>query len=303
MRNIKYFIVASVISCIFSANAFAQNSNEQTSNERRIFLIGDSTMQNRTGWGAQFCDKNVSSKLTCVNLARGGRSSKSYRVEGLWDQAITQIKQTGFEKTYVLIQFGHNDASRRPERATDMKTEFPVNLTNFVNEVKSVGAIPVLVTPITKRSFKDNVLINDMRPWSEEVLKVAKNTNVQFIDLNLSSAKAVQEMGIMASFDLAVAPPPQELIEAGKTGTTIEMPRRGPPNNGQGNTPPRPDGQGPNPNGNPQDRPNNQARNNDRPTPFFDYTHIGQKGAEVFSKIVVKDLKQTIPDLSKYLVE
>ena len=54
--------------------------------------------------------------------------------------------------TYVLIQFGHNDQPGKAERTTDLATEFPANLARYVDEVRAAGAMPVLVTPLTRRS-------------------------------------------------------------------------------------------------------------------------------------------------------
>jgi hypothetical protein len=44
--------------------------------------------------------------LKVVNLARGGRSARSYIREGLWASLVTQIDAGD----YVIMEFGHNDA-------------------------------------------------------------------------------------------------------------------------------------------------------------------------------------------------
>jgi lysophospholipase L1-like esterase len=49
----------------------------------KIILVGDSTTAVVGGWGPSFCASHVTSFAACVNLARGGRSSGSYRAEGL----------------------------------------------------------------------------------------------------------------------------------------------------------------------------------------------------------------------------
>ena len=48
----------------------------------RIVLTGDSTVALGGGWGAAFCTL-LTPNVECVNLARNGRSSKSYYDEGL----------------------------------------------------------------------------------------------------------------------------------------------------------------------------------------------------------------------------
>ncbi len=45
------------------------------------------------------------SKIEVKNLARGGRSSRTYWTEGLWDRVMAELRPGDF----VLMQFGHND--------------------------------------------------------------------------------------------------------------------------------------------------------------------------------------------------
>src|SRR5258708_10543747 len=73
----------------------------------RIILVGDSTMAEKSGYGPGFC-AIVQANATCFNLAKGGRSTSSYRAAGSWDVVIHKL-ETGASDTWVLIQFGHND--------------------------------------------------------------------------------------------------------------------------------------------------------------------------------------------------
>ena len=68
----------------------------------RIDLIGDSTQTDNAGYGRGFC-ANLSAKVDCVNMAKGGASTRSFRSQGLWERSL----QT--KPDYMLIQFGHND--------------------------------------------------------------------------------------------------------------------------------------------------------------------------------------------------
>ena len=74
-----------------------------------LFMVGDSTVQNATtgqlGWGTAIAHYFDASKIRVVNRALGGRSSRTFQTEGLWDQALKEMKRGDF----VLIQFGHND--------------------------------------------------------------------------------------------------------------------------------------------------------------------------------------------------
>src|ERR1035438_3928935 len=89
----------------------------------RIILVGDSTMAVNSGYGPGFCAL-VLEPNACLNMAKGGRSSGSYRAEGSWAQVMDQLKtNSNFKNTYVLIQFGHNDQPGKLGRSTDLATE------------------------------------------------------------------------------------------------------------------------------------------------------------------------------------
>src|SRR5262249_16140593 len=117
----------------------------------KIVLVGDSTVAEEGGWGPGFC-ATLTPNATCVDLARNGRSTKSYIDEGLWAQALAQHGQ------YYFIQFGHNDQKPAPALHTDPDTTFSANLSRFITEVRSNGGIPILVTPLSRRNYKDGML-------------------------------------------------------------------------------------------------------------------------------------------------
>ncbi|MDB5421572.1 MAG: hypothetical protein JWR59_1519, partial [Brevundimonas sp.] len=187
----------------------------------KIILVGDSTTAVAGGWGPSFCAQHVTSFLACVNLARGGRSSGNYRTEGSWDIALGEMSAPYYVATYVLIQFGHNDQPGKPGRSTDLATEFPANLKRYVEETRARGAMPVLVTPLTRRQFVDGQLQNDLEPWAEAIRRVAAETHTPVVDLNASSASAVQALGPAMSARFAQAAPLPEVGAALLTGTTI----------------------------------------------------------------------------------
>ena len=189
----------------------------------RLILVGDSTMAPRSGYGNALCARFQ--QVACLNLARGGRSSKSYRAEGLWDTVLTLLNEKGAgdtrQKTLVLIQFGHNDQPGKPERSTDLATEFGPNMAGYVKDVKAAGADVVLVTPLTRRSFKAGELDNDLRPWAEVVLKVGGEQGVPVLDLNAISSDAVRAMGQPAADTLAEAPPRFDRTHLGPKGAAV----------------------------------------------------------------------------------
>jgi lysophospholipase L1-like esterase len=249
----------------------------------KIILVGDSTTQVGSGWGGAFCDNHVTSFLSCVNLARGGRGTFDYRAEGSWDISLGEMKVPGYRHVYVLIQFGHNDQPGKPGRTTDLYSEYPANLARYVTEARAAGAIPVLVTPLTRRSFKDGSLQADLNAWAEAVRKVAADMNVPLVDLNKVSTDAVQAMGPVAAISLSETPPPQFVVDAAKTGTTVGAPKNGKPAPEMANeTLDTPQG---------------------HPTVVFDYTHLGPKGAEYFAHMVTVQLAKAVPDLRHELVD
>jgi lysophospholipase L1-like esterase len=171
----------------------------------RVILVGDSTMAMRTGYGDAFC-RLFQPDVACINLARGGRSTRSYRADGTWDVVAARLRQPGASRaTYVLIQFGHNDQPGKAERTTDLATEFPANLERYVEEVKSAGATPVLVTPLTRRMFREGALHNDLEPWAEAIRRVARTGALPVLDLNADSSAAVARMGSAEADTLALA--------------------------------------------------------------------------------------------------
>ncbi len=175
-----------------------------------LMLVGDSTMQAQTGYGDAFCER-IQPGFACLNLGRGGRSTLSYRAEGLWDRALARLNAAADTPRWVLIQFGHNDQPGKPGRSTDLATEYPANLARMVAEVRATGATPLLVTPLTRRSFRQGTpnpeLNNDLRPWAEAMIAVAREHQVPLLDLNASSAAAVQALGPVQADLLAQAAP------------------------------------------------------------------------------------------------
>jgi lysophospholipase L1-like esterase len=250
----------------------------------KIVLVGDSTMAVQSGWGASFCGRHVASSLACVNLARGGRSSGSYRSEGSWDIALSEIRRGPYAQAYVLIQFGHNDQPGKPGRSTDLATEFPANLKRYVAEARAAGALPVLVTPLTRRPFRDGRLIDDLAPWAEATRRVAAETGAPLIDLHARSMAAVQAMGAASATRLAQRPPSAEVWTAAATGSTIEASKEqsaAAPAGAAANAAAEPIGQA---------------------KLAFDYTHLGPEGADFFSAQVVEELARAVPDLRRSLI-
>lgn len=270
-----------------SAPGVAQEASRPRSDAPRteavkLVLVGDSTMAPASGWGSMFCARHVKSSVACLNLARGGRSTRSYRQEGSWDVALAEARTPGYRKTYVLIQFAHNDQSSEPERWTERETEFPANLRRFVTEVRSAGAEPVLLTPLTRREFRNGQLQDSLAPWAAAIRSVGAELKVPVVDVHSRSMAAVRSLGAVQSLALAQAEPNAAERAAAGVGTTLKA------------------------------RPAAEARLPDVPTTptgpraqvqrKFDYTHVGDAGAAVFARLVAQDLAAAVPALRSQLV-
>ncbi|PIM52458.1 hydrolase [Roseateles chitinivorans] len=228
----------------------------------RVILVGDSTMATKSGYGDALCAR-FQPEVSCLNLAKGGRSTKSFRAEGLWDQVMALLRARPAGQTdVVLMQFGHNDQPGKPGRSTDLQTEFPANLARYIDDLAPTGARLVMLTPLTRRSFDtQGRLDNALRPWADATIRVAAEHRVPVIDLNAVSHAAVQAMGETEADTLAMAPKP---IDAPALGASA------PERAGAAN-------------------------------PVFDRTHLGPKGAQVFSSMVADQLALTMPELKRWM--
>ncbi len=197
--------------------------NELVENTKitNIYLAGDSTMANYadnydpgkdymktrypvTGWGQvfqQFFVKDSIQKVSGLiktdsvkvdDRARGGRSTRTFFQEGRWRSIYEDLG----ENDVVLIQFGHNDASENhPGRYVDLEgyKEF---LRLFVKQTREKKAIPVLLTPVARNyPWKDGELGNIHGEYDPAVKEVAKELNVQLIDLNKKSQEFFTKKG------------------------------------------------------------------------------------------------------------
>ena len=169
-----------------------------------IHLMGDSTMAEKDlpkagmerGWGMMFpnfLDKDVQ----VVNYAQNGRSTKSFIDLGLWDK-VYQAVQPG---DYVFIQFGHNDTKADdPARYAAPWGAYQDNLRMFVDKVREKGGVPVLLTPIARRWFKNGKLDRNCHTDYPAAMKaVAAEKDVTCIDMTTPTLDWIESLGDEAS--------------------------------------------------------------------------------------------------------
>lgn len=187
-----------------------------------VYTVGDSTVKNGRGdgsgglwgWGdyiGQFLD---STKIRIENHALGGTSSRSYQNLGLWDAVYKKLKKGD----YVLIQWGHNDdgplndtiRARGTIKGISEKTEEIDNLITkkheivhsygwyirkVVKEAKSKGAIPIVMSPIPRNTWKDGKLPRNNTSYGLWAKQIADQEKVVFIDLNDRMANKLEQFG------------------------------------------------------------------------------------------------------------
>ncbi|MBB3800852.1 lysophospholipase L1-like esterase [Xanthomonas arboricola] len=270
----------------------------------KIVLVGDSTTAVQGGWGPSFCAQHVTSFLSCLNLARGGRSTSNYRTEGSWDIALKELRSGGYRQVVVLIQFGHNDQPGKPGRSTDLATEFPANLRRYVAEARAAGAVPVLVTPLTRRQFERGQLLDDLAPWAQATRAVARELQVPVVDLHARSRALVQGMGPVLAMRLAQRPADPQQVIAAQSGTTVgKTPAQTLPSSSSSSSSKVLEGASvtaASATATAQD--NASAEPMGQAKLAFDYTHLGPEGADVFAAIVADELARQVPALRPLLI-
>lgn len=203
--------------------ASARTAAAAQESERRLptlYIIGDSTVRNGTkgqrGWGDPIADYFDPAKITVVNRAIGGRSSRTFLTEGRWDTILTDLKPGDF----VLMQFGHNDGgpvndntrARGSLRGTGEETQEIDNLLTgkqevvrtygwylrkYIADTKSKGATPIVLSPVPRNRWaQDGKAVlrasGDYGKWAKES---ATSGGAAFIDLNEITARRYESLG------------------------------------------------------------------------------------------------------------
>jgi lysophospholipase L1-like esterase len=204
-------LLMAVLFMAFSTAVFAVPSSTSSAADKsaqtplKIVLVGDSTVCNypatrpERGWGMYIQEYFQPGTVVVSNLAASGRSTKTFIKEGRWDKALAQ------KPDYVFIQFGHND-SHSPDKpeATDAATDYKVYLRKYIDDSRAIGATPILVTPMVRRTFNaDDTLKDDLQRYADAMKDVGTDKKVPVIDLHASSKKLVEQLGPVKVLDLA----------------------------------------------------------------------------------------------------
>jgi lysophospholipase L1-like esterase len=183
-----------------------------------LFIIGDSTVKTPTegqqGWGDPIAELFDQKRIRIENRARGGRSSRTFQTEGLWDQVLSELKPGDF----VLMQFGHNDAgavndtsrARGTLRGIGEETEEIDNLLTrkhevvhsfgwymrkYIDDTKAKGATAIVLSPVPRNNWKEGTVVRNAATYGGWAAQVAKSQGAFFIDLNEIIAKQWEAIG------------------------------------------------------------------------------------------------------------
>lgn len=200
----------------------AHSQDSTSSTKPTLFLIGDSTVKNGSGkgqdglwgWGDQIAPLFDASKIRIANRALGGRSSRTFLTEGLWDKVLAELKPGD----YVLMQFGHNDGGElargtRPraslkgsgDETRDVVVErtgkpetvhtYGWYLRKYIADAKAKGATPVVLSPIPRNMWRDGKVVRASRDYGKWAAEAARQGGAPFIDLNKIIADRYDRVG------------------------------------------------------------------------------------------------------------
>ena len=164
---------------------------------RQIFICGDSTAASYSpeetqmvGWGQLLGSFLPDAEV--INLSMAGRSTRTFLAENRLEPA----KQKSRPGDLLLIQFAHNDENaEKPERYAAAWTDYRENLKRFVRFARERDMIPVLVTPICMRVWKNGTLQQTHGEYPAAMRSVAEEMKVPLIDLYTESFRIVEALG------------------------------------------------------------------------------------------------------------
>lgn len=167
----------------------------------KIFYAGDSTCARysilkfpKTGIGQEL-ELYVKPEIIIDNHAVSGRSSKSFIDEGRLQVIEEQIAKGDF----LLIQFGHNDEKEWDEkRYTSPYGTYKEYLKKYIQVAINAGAVPVLITPVSRRCFLDAwKLVGEtmLGNYAAAMREVAEEEQVALVDLYSKSRAKIEEAG------------------------------------------------------------------------------------------------------------
>jgi len=154
-----------------------------------VFLTGDSTVcdQPREPWNSwgQMLPRFFGPGVAVANYAQSGESIKSSLGAHRFEKVFSLMKTND----WLFIQFGHNDMK---DKATNSLAVYKSNLKELVTRTRKLGATPVLVTSMER---KTGVERDTLERYPQTVRDVAKEDGVSLIDLHAMSKVFYRALG------------------------------------------------------------------------------------------------------------
>lgn len=160
-----------------------------------VYLAGDSTVvdQDKEPWAAwgQMLPRFFGPQVSIANHAESGETIRSFETERRWAKLFSTLKAGD----YLLLQFAHND--QKPGRGyVQAETDYTDLVEKYVAKARALGAHPILVTSMNRRTFDDAGKITDsLAPYPQTLRKIAGEQKLPLIDLNAMSKVMWEEMG------------------------------------------------------------------------------------------------------------
>ncbi len=178
-----------------------------------VFLISDSTVTDQRAepygtWG-QMLPRWFKPPVVIANFAESGETLKAFRAEHRWTKVLGEIKPGDF----VFMQFGTNDLNKSGPNAI-WGPDYPLRdwsnsyvegedyknqIKQYISEAKAKGAIPVVVSPMTKIDRATGAInVNGLRNYPKDAIDAAKEAGAASIDLNAMSIDVWTALGPLA---------------------------------------------------------------------------------------------------------
>lgn len=159
-----------------------------------VYLAGNSTVVNQdnepwASWG-QMIPSFFKPGVSFANHAESGLTLGSF----IGSKRLAKILSVIRPGDYLFVEFGHNDQKDKGPDAGAYKS-YTKRLRTFVTETKKKGAIPVIVTSTSRRSFENGRIVNSLGDFPEAARKVAAAENIALIDLNALTTTLFNALG------------------------------------------------------------------------------------------------------------
>ena len=160
---------------------------------KTIYITGDSRVVDAqyepwASWGQMLPYFFVPNEVVIANYAESGETLKAFEDRHRIDKIWNKIKPGD----YLFVQFGHNDQ----KAGNSTKSGYRKRLKDWILKAKELGATPILITSMNRRVFDGNSkILNTLDDFPDAMREIAKEENVDLIDLNALSKTLFEAMG------------------------------------------------------------------------------------------------------------